>query len=265
MRSELLMIVFIGILLPMVGCRPEPPPDHPPPPPVDVLVDIILHQVTHDRGDETVVGVTFRNISQTDKRIQPFPPAIRIEAEWGQDVRLFPAGARELLLGPGEEYTLSMSWDQTDDMGKPVPPGYYYRFWTRVGHVTAQSPSFLIMPPRTITEIRLDIKKTTTVHGFAVTVEKLDIGEAGVTFYITVPGEDRSLWSSFFEAALTVDDGPPIRLRFHDERYDEAQRCMEALLSAPNPITADAERLRLHISGVAGRVGPWIYHIVLRE
>ena len=76
----------------------------------------------------------FMNISSESITIANFPPAIQIVGrEALGPVRSFAEGDESLELLPSEAVSHSFVWDQRDDDGKQVAPGWYTLFVGEVG------------------------------------------------------------------------------------------------------------------------------------
>ena len=94
------------------------------PPAVSVEARASTPQTTYAMGEEIEVQITFRNVAD-EAFTFPFPPEIRIGDLGTEVVRTFDAGQNTITLAPGQSENYDLTWEQTDDAGKQVPPGYY--------------------------------------------------------------------------------------------------------------------------------------------
>ncbi|MFO7967947.1 MAG: hypothetical protein R6U44_10160 [Archaeoglobaceae archaeon] len=88
-------------------------------------------------GKEVHINFTFRNQGIQKLNFSPFPPKLEIEKSFGEVVRHFPPGNKEIELEPGEEITYSYVWDQRNSNGDLVGPGKYY---VVMKHVHVETP-----------------------------------------------------------------------------------------------------------------------------
>jgi hypothetical protein len=102
-----------------------------PPPPL-LEVSAVPDQTTYLPEQGVEVQFSFTNIASELVTVSPFSPEIKILLPTlpGRDldkiVRSFAAGTEELKLEPGETATYDLTWDQRDDQGQQVAPGWYH-------------------------------------------------------------------------------------------------------------------------------------------
>jgi len=139
------------------------------------------------------------------------PPGVilpRSEAGESEAVKTFPAGAGERKLATGEKVTFNLNWDQKDEDGKPVSPGwYYYESYYNFRQESAdkgvgsgvRNRAFLIQYPQGAMIKTIDLNESRTVIGLPLTangatrpidvvihLKRVELNEKGVTFYATM-------------------------------------------------------------------------------
>jgi hypothetical protein len=93
-------------------------------PTVAVEASASLDKDAYSVGETIEIAFSFKNLSSQALAF-PFPPSFRIETVDAQTLRIFPAGAAQKSLSPGEGTSYNVSWDQKDDTGAQVPAGQY--------------------------------------------------------------------------------------------------------------------------------------------
>lgn len=101
------------------------------------------------------VTFTVENFSEDVTVVEPFPLAVEVERVRSiraipKVVRSFPAGSDRVVLQGKQATTYTLVWDQRDDRGQQVSPGYYILNMIATATVGVGPPSlvpFLIAPP----------------------------------------------------------------------------------------------------------------------
>lgn len=108
-------------------------------PSVAVAVQAKLDKATYSTGETVNLTFTFTNRTGTTLSFT-IPPAFRIETMEANPVRSFPVGEIEVSVQPDVTTSYTVTWDQTDDNGDPVPAGTY---WIVVPNVPLGDTGFL--------------------------------------------------------------------------------------------------------------------------
>lgn len=97
-----------------------------PPPPVLFDLEMITDRETYAAGEMVTANISFTNIYDKDFTVKPFPPTVDVEELYTSEVVAgFPGIEEERLLQPGQSLNWSVSWDQKDQGGNQVFPGWY--------------------------------------------------------------------------------------------------------------------------------------------
>jgi hypothetical protein len=204
-------------------------------------------------------------------------------------VRLFPAGTQERLLQPGEKAIYELTWDQRDDSGQQLAPGWYgveitvlYRNPSEPsgGSIRGLATRVLIQPPQGVMEKTVDVNKSLTVNGITFTLERVELTATGMKVYAFnappgyslppgQPGPAPSLWLHA-EAEYSFDGGTakqafPSGIRFLDSGVQHTWG--EYLDPAPK----NAKEMTFRITRLSGGIlpgqgweGPWEFKISLQ-
>jgi hypothetical protein len=94
-----------------------------------ILLEVAVvppRMVVSPLGEKTEIELRFQNISPDSLTIAPFPPAIQVvRSGTGELVRSLPEGDVRLELAPSGGLNYALVWDQKDNHGEPVTPGWY--------------------------------------------------------------------------------------------------------------------------------------------
>jgi len=101
----------------------------PPGPEIPVVMDIFIRSSRshYSMGEEISLEIIFQNTIDEPLTIEPFPPEFHLVAGGTERpvIHLFESGDQILNLAPQESNTITLTWDQLDMNGLPVPPGDY--------------------------------------------------------------------------------------------------------------------------------------------
>ena len=82
--------------------------------------------IVSEYGTEVSYQLTFTNVTDKTVTITPFPPRITIIGDGIlRPVRILPEGDKTIEVGPSGNITYILTWDQRDDNGDQVTPGWY--------------------------------------------------------------------------------------------------------------------------------------------
>ncbi len=276
-----------------VGQAPPAPVPAPSPPPVPTPAPGPTRMVEFERvepvvfvlGEKVEVTLSFINEASEPRIMSPFPPEINIERPNTQPpdsvVRSFAAGSQEVRLEPGELVTYELVWDQKDDRGQQVAPGWYGVevtaasrgiSETRGGHVRGWATKVLIQPPQGVMERTIELGETRTAAGTTFTLQRLELTATGLKVYAFNTPPDYNLpqgpmlpspqlMGLHAEAEYRVDDGTvkqtgPSGIRFLDDGMLHTWDNLD-------PVPSDARELTFTITRLGDWEGPWEFKILL--
>ena len=197
-------------------------------------------------------------------------------------VRSFPIETQERLLQPVETATYEFTWDQRDDNGQQLEPGWYgvevalqYRNPSEptVASIKGVPVRILIESPEGVMEKTIDVNKALTINDITFTLERIELTATGMKVYAFntppgyslppgQPGPAPSLWLHA-EAEYSFDGGSfkqafPSGIRFLENGLQHTWG--EYLDPAPK----NAESLTFRITKLGDWEGPWEFKIPLR-
>ena len=155
-------------------------------------------------GGETEIELVFQNISPDSLTIASFPPAIQVvRSGTGELVRSLPEGDVRLELAPSGELTHTLVWDQKDNNGEPVTPGWYSLTAGDVTLFPATGPAeihqslfltyLLIQFPQGAMEKVIELNQTQMANDLSITLERVELSAERVVFFALFTPEDYSL------------------------------------------------------------------------
>jgi hypothetical protein len=198
-------------------------------------------------------------------------------------VRSFPVETQERLIQPGETATYEFTWDQRDDNGQQLEPGWYgvevalqYKNPSESateGSIKGVPVRILIEPPGGVLEKTIDVNQSLTVNNITFTLERIELTATGMKVYAFntppgyslppgQPGPAPSLWLHA-EAEYSFDGGPfkqafPSGIRFLENGMQHTWG--EYLDPAPK----NAKVLTFRITKLGDWEGPWEFKIPLQ-
>jgi len=173
-----------GELLP----APTPAPGPAPGPGISLGVKFDrVPDVVASYGEKAKINLSFTNAASETRTISPFPPEIRIIElpnlrPPDRVVRAFPVGKNELALQPGESVSHSINWDQNDDSGEQVSPGWYS---VEVTLATSRGSAtrVLVLPLEGVMGKTIEVNQSQTVNGITITLERVELTDTGMKVY----------------------------------------------------------------------------------
>jgi hypothetical protein len=292
-----LLVLFLLSML--VACAketaPAPAPE-PSPMPAPMLPPVIERppgladrplQVTtvpeeaHYLPAQTIkIRIDFTNIGPEAITLSQFPPEIQMLSRADEMVRLFRAGAEELQLEPGATATYNLAWDQRDENGAQVSPGWYLVDVKNVYYVRGSPPRatranfgdtyVYIQYPQGAIEKTIEPNQSQTVSGITITLERVELSAEGARFYAFVipPGYTPSqpvpmvmtaVHARYFFDGITKDAG----LSGWGARDDGIKLIWGAPDRPLDSIPSDAQELTFTITRFGDTEGPWEFKIPL--
>ncbi len=199
---------------PAPALAPEPAPTPPrtlaPPSRLDVLA--VSDKNAYLPGEPITIEFSFKNITSEPIVISPSPPEMEIvlpEVEITQPdtlslqaevVKSLAPGSGQVDLEPGESVTYTLVWDQRDNSGKQVAPGYYnpnikarnMGIDGKVAGGIGTSVRVLIQYPQGAMEKAIEVNQSQTVNGLTITLERVELTSTATRFYAFVIPPDYS-------------------------------------------------------------------------
>jgi anti-sigma factor RsiW len=265
---------------------PAPTPTPSPAPGPERIVEFErVEPATFAFGERVEVMLSFTNESSETRIMSPFPPEINIERPNMQPpesvVRSFAAGNGEIRLEPGELVTHQLAWDQKDDSGQQVVPGWYGVeitaasrgiSETRGGHARGWATKVLVQPPQGVTEGTIELRETRTASGITFTLQRLELTATGLNVYAFNTPPDYGLpqgpmlpppqlMSLHATAEYSVDGSMvkqtgPSGIRFLDDGMLHTWDNLD-------PVPSDARQLTFTIIKLGDWEGPWVFTVSL--
>ena len=265
----------------------SPPPQHP------LNVEATPSQAAYLPGELVEIEFSFTNAISELITVSPFPPEIRIMPPIPDKViRLFQAGTDHLELKSGETATYGLTWDQRDNGGQQVSPGWYYfdveeititkaTEPRRAGMSTGTVAKILIQFPQGAMEKTIEVNQSQTVNGLTITLERVELSLTEVKFYASTIPPDYS------PPEIQGSDTPPDKLPYLGPMYpvhatytfdgitkdagwaglgaqDDGIRLNWAHPYVPlDPIPSDARELIFAITRFGDWEGPWEFTVSL--
>jgi hypothetical protein len=244
-----------------------------------------VEPTVYQTGEKIEITLYFTNEASEPRIMSPFPPEINIERPNMQPpdnsiVRSFPAGTQEVHLEPGETVTYNLTWDQRDDSGQQVEPGWYGVEVTVVSRKVSATTSasvrgwatqVLILPPEGVIEKTIEVNESQTVNGITITLERVELSALQAKFYAFNVPPDYNLpqgpmlpppkFMIHAEAQYSLDDGPmkeagPSAIRFLDNGMRHTWDMLD-------PVPKGTKELVFIITELGDWDGPWEFHISL--
>ncbi len=285
MRKIIIGTLMVFLLSALVACAgetvaptspsPAPNPTPAPGPARGIRFDRVP-DVIGPYGEKVEINLSFTNEASEPRRISPFPPEIKIielpdVKPPGIIVQAFPVGNDELALQPGESASHSVGWDQKNNSGEQVPPGWYS---VEVTLATSRGSAtrVLVLPPEGVMEKTIEVNHSETVNGITITLERVELTATGMKVYAFntppgyslppgQPGPAPSLWIHA-EAEYSIDRGAvkqtfPSAIRFLD---NGVRHTWDEYL---DPVPDDARELIFGITKLGDWLGPWEFKVSL--
>ncbi len=284
MRKIIIGLLMVFLLSALVACAQEtatptstgPTPAPAPGPTPSIRFDRIP-DVISPYGETAEINLSFTNEASETRTISPFPPEIRIIElpnlrPPDRVVRAFPVGNDELKLQPSESVSHSVNWDQKDDSGKQVSPGWYS---VEVTLATSRGSAarVLVLPPEGVMEKTIEVNQSRTVNGITITLERVELTATGIKAYAFNIPPDYNLpqgpmlpppmFMIHADAEYSIDGGAvkqtfPSGIRFFD---NGVRHTWDEYL---DPVPKNAKELTFRITKLGDWEGPWEFKIPLQ-
>jgi hypothetical protein len=263
--------------------EPEPTPEPTPVPELPFEAGIGFDKDRFLPGKEIMYGIGITNLSSGIITIDPFPPAMWIKPV-GQDEAVYSraAGNRTCDIGtdyPDSWYHPKGSWDQRDNNGEQVAPGWYeisYEYViveknTSKRYTVNPTARFQIVHPDGAMNKDLEVNQSVTAEGITVALERIELNAVEVTVYIftTPPGyslpqagqlEEYSSFVRHSVAEYSVDGGITKQPVDIGAQFNESGA---RLIWDLEPIPIDAKELTFTITQLGDWEGPWEFTVPL--
>jgi hypothetical protein len=235
-------------------------------------------------GEEVRYGISIRNLSSNKLTFDPFPPAMSIKLV-GQDEAVYSreAGNRTQDIEtdyPASWYHTKGVWDQKDNQGKQVAPGWYEISYEYViteqstgGKYTATpTAKFEIINPNSTMSKNLDVNQSVTAENITVALKSIEMNAVETKLYTftTPPGyslttdhppyQMESLMTNS-KAEYSVDSGPIKQVKSGGGKADADGITLTWDNLDPTPL--DAKELTFVITQLGDLNGRWEYKIKL--
>ena len=293
MKKLIIGLMLVMLLLASVSCtKPtttapsttsEPASASPPtvPPQLPLNIEAIPSQTAYLPGKPVRVTFSYTNAISESITLSLFPPEIQIISYRPDEiVRSFAAGTQEMELGPSEVVTHILAWDQRNDRGEQVAPGWYYVDTKDITVTKATPPGTIHMEICSITKVliqftqgamekSIDVNKSQTVGGFTITLERVELSTEGASFYAFAippgysppqPHEPVLMFDAHAEYAVdgVTRDAGYSAVEPEDDGLRLTWGYEPAYLA---PIPNDARELTFTITRLGDWEGPWEFHV----
>ena len=260
---------------------PTPTPPLPGPAPKILEVEATPAKTACLPGEDVEIEFEFKNASSESITIAPFPPRMQVmrPRPW-ETIRAFAEGSEELGLQPGEIAKYTLVWDQQDDSGQQVAPGWYYLDvqgitvtkgtppTTRSGMSFGTITKVLIQFPQGAMEKTIEVNQSQTANGITITLERVQLSREEAKFYastttrLTEEGIDPLLVKLIPILAQYTVDGSAKDAGYAAERL--SAQGTELIWDDLDPLPSDARELTFTITRFGDWQGPWEFNIPLQ-
>ncbi len=295
MSNRLITGLLILFLLLSVGCAgrtvvpsspspaseamPAPEREGPPPTP-GIPSRVVFNRVpdvVSSYGERSEINLSFTNEASETRTISPFPPEIRIIElpnlrPPDRVVRAFPVGNDELALQPGESVSHSVNWDQKDDSGKQVSPGWYS---VEVTLATSRGSAarVLVLPPEGVMEKTIEVNQSRTMNGITITLERVELTATGIKAYAFNTPPDYNLpqgpmlappqFMILHASAEYGVNGGVVKQTFPSGIRFLENGMLHTWDEYLDPIPKNAKELTFRITKLGDWEGPWEFKVLL--
>jgi len=319
-----IVIMSVVVLVSALGCQqqveppsvPSPTPTPAPAPiPTKPKLDLkgIPQQAIYQIGEEIEIDCVFTNVYSEPLVVTAFYEDYNIKGleifsrqktyKLGQfevTRRSIDSDMYEVKVKPGEATTYRITWDQKDDNGEQVPPGWYsvyVGFQTqkatipKVSRGSGPISRILIAYPQGHMEKTIEVNQSVTVNGLplewqgqvisidvTMTLEGIELTPETVKFFLlatsphyilTYPKDpvlklpSRPPWGNIIYGQYCVDSVTKNLGGAFQSFPREGVRFGWGVHNKIDPIPSDANTLILTISTWGDWEGPWEFHISL--
>jgi hypothetical protein len=235
-------------------------------------------------GENVYYGISITNLSSGTITIDHFPPAMWIKPV-GRDECVYSssAGNRTYDIGTGHPsswYHNKGFWDQRDNNGEQVDPGWYeigYEYViieqnTGKRYTANTTARFQIVHPDSAMNKVLEVNQSVTVEEITVTLERIDLNAVEVKVYtfITPPGYNLSEENPPYElesltvnsrAKYSIDGGEIEQVRPGPGKADKAG--ITLTWEEIEPVPVDAREFTFTIIQLGDWEGNWEFKVPL--
>ncbi|MBI2853107.1 MAG: hypothetical protein HYX84_08460 [Chloroflexi bacterium] len=272
-------------------------------PPEMLEVSAVPSRAEYTPGQPVELDFTLRNV-YSEPVILSSPPEVWVLRhdlpgnmnDW--IIRSYAPGSGEIAIGQGETSTYKFTWDQKDDAGNQVAPGYYYvlfaerpesqsgkesrRSWGEVEVLIqyeqgAMKKTIDLNLSQTVSGLPSPLEGVAASTGLTLTLKRVELSEKGAKFYAvaTLPGYqpagplDYTNWISCADAeysfsGITKDAGCA-----HEGQAAEGIRLWWGYVNPVDQVAGDARELvfkvYMNLDGHPRQelFGPWEFRIPL--
>ena len=274
--------------------RGIPPAPSPPPQPWLEIEAIPLSPIAYAPAfsleEEVKILFVFKNVSSEPITVAPFLPRIEIRRRsTGELVRSFPEGSEQLDISPVETVEYTLVWDQKDDNGRQVAPGWCSVSVNDFTISKATEPTtrmgswirtkILIQLPQGAMEKVIEVNQSQTVSDLTITLERVELSAMGAKFYaftFTIPPDyslppppyisppPRRQWMFPIFAQYTVNGVTKDAGRSSIGSRDNGVELVWGYHGAwVDPVPSDTKELTFTITRFGELEGPWEFLIPL--
>jgi hypothetical protein len=197
-----------------------------------------------------------------------------------ETIRAFAEGSEELGLQPGEIAKYTLVWDQQDDSGQQVAPGWYYVDVQGITVTKGMPPTrrtrmsfgaitkVLIQFPQGAMEKTIEVNQSQTANGITITLERVQLSAEETKFYaftttqLTEEGIDPLLAKLIPIHAQYTVDGSTKDAGYAAERLSD--QGTELIWDDLDPLPSDARKLTFIITKFGDWQGPWEFYVPLQ-
>jgi hypothetical protein len=235
-------------------------------------------------GEEIRYGIGIINSSSGIITIDPFPPAMWIKpVEHDEPVYSSPAGTRTHDIGvdyPDSWYHPKGSWDQKNNNGEPVAPGWYeigYKYViieqdTGKRYTANPTATFQIVHPDSAMNKELNLNQSVTAGGITVTLKCIELNPVEVKAYTFTappgyvlcgehPPDELHSFTVNSLAEYSIDGCMARQIKAGPGKADDAG--ITLTWDEIEPIPVGAEELTFMITRLGDWEGPWEFKIPL--
>jgi len=273
-------------LTPVAEPEPTPAPEPAPGISLGIMFDRVP-DIISPYSEQTEIKLSFTNKASEPRLMSWLTSEIKIiklpdVQPPSIAVRSLAVGTQERLLQPGEKATYEFTWDQRDDTGQQLEPGWYgvevavqYRNPSEPtgGTIQGVPTRVLIQPPDGVMEKTIEVNQSLTINGITFTLERIELTATGMKVYAFntppdyslpsgQPGPAPSLWLHA-EAEYSFDDGTakqafPSGIHFLDNGV------LHTWGEYLDPVPKNAKELTFRINKLGDEwEGPWEFKIPL--
>jgi flagellar hook assembly protein FlgD len=187
-------------------------------------------------GEDIMYGIGIKNMSSDKITIDPFPPAMWIKPV-DQDASVYSCEAGNRIHDIETEYPMSWYhpkgvWDQKDNNGQQVAPGWYEMGYEYViieqstgkRYIANPTTRFQIVDPDSALNKDLEINQSVTAEGVTITLQSIEMNAVETKIYTFTTPPEYSLTTNHppyqMESLMTnstaeysVDGGSVVKIR----------------------------------------------------